>query len=136
MDKDGDGKITFLELLKEMFPMTPSKTLNDVYRQYYPEVVAKPSKYVPIRFDCRKLHHAICRKRLLAPDQVEELRALFCIYDTDGSGMIDMEELLEALPSVGYSESEFRSLFQTYDQDKNGFLDVEEFLSLMADVFQ
>jgi calmodulin len=72
----------------------------------------------------------------LAPDQIEELRALFCIYDTDGSGMIDMEELLEALPSVGYSESEFRSLFQTYDADKNGLLDVEEFLSLMADVFQ
>jgi Ca2+-binding EF-hand superfamily protein len=78
----------------------------------------------------------VCRKRLLAPDQVEELRALFCIYDTDGSGMIDMDELLEALPSVGYSTEEFRALFHTYDMDKNGLLDVEEFLSLMADVFQ
>ncbi len=78
----------------------------------------------------------VCRKRLLAPDQVEELRALFCIYDTDGSGMIDMDELLEALPSVGYSTDEFRTLFHTYDMDKNGLLDVEEFLSLMADVFQ
>ena len=76
------------------------------------------------------------RKRLLAPDQVEELRALFCIYDRDGSGMIDMDELLEALPSVGYSTEEFRALFHTYDMDKNGLLDVEEFLSLMADVFQ
>ena len=73
---------------------------------------------------------------MLAPDQVEELRALFCIYDTDGSGMIDMDELLEALPSVGYSTEEFRVLFHTYDMDKNGLLDVEEFLSLMADVFQ
>jgi Ca2+-binding EF-hand superfamily protein len=50
--------------------------------------------------------------------------------------MIDMDELLEALPSVGYSTEEFRALFHSYDTDKNGFLDVEEFLSLMADVFQ
>lgn len=73
---------------------------------------------------------------MLAPEQVEELRALFCIYDRDGSGMIDMEELLEALPSVGYDENDFRTLFNTYDIDKNGLLDVEEFLNLMADVFQ
>jgi Ca2+-binding EF-hand superfamily protein len=44
LDKDGDGKITFLELLKEMYPMTPSKQLNDVYRKFYPEAVAKISK--------------------------------------------------------------------------------------------
>ena len=50
--------------------------------------------------------------------------------------MIDMEELLEALPSVGYDEDDFRALFNTYDIDKNGLLDVEEFLNLMADVFQ
>jgi Ca2+-binding EF-hand superfamily protein len=79
---------------------------------------------------------SVCRKRQLAPDQVEELRALFCIYDRDGSGMIDMDELLEALPSVGYEEEDFRTLFNTYDIDKNGLLDCEEFLNLMADVFQ
>jgi hypothetical protein len=44
LDKDGDGRITFLELLKELFPMTPSKQLNDVYRKYYPEAVTKPAK--------------------------------------------------------------------------------------------
>jgi Ca2+-binding EF-hand superfamily protein len=44
LDKDGDGKITFLELLKELFPMTPSKQLNDVYRRFYPEAVTKPMK--------------------------------------------------------------------------------------------
>ena len=80
--------------------------------------------------------HIPCRKRLLATDQVEELRALFCIYDRDGSGMIDMDELLEALPSVGYSADDFQTLFSTYDVDKNGLLDVDEFLNLMADVFQ
>jgi calmodulin len=73
---------------------------------------------------------------VLAADQVEELRALFCIYDRDGSGMIDMEELLEALPSIGYSAEDFQTLFSTYDVDKNGLLDVDEFLNLMADVFQ
>jgi calmodulin len=72
----------------------------------------------------------------LAPDQVEELRALFSIYDRDGSGMIDMDELLEALPSVGYNAEDFEKLFQTYDKDKNGHLDVDEFLELMTDVFQ
>ena len=46
IDKDGDGRITFLELLKELFPMTPSKQLNDVYRKFYPEAVPKPIKYV------------------------------------------------------------------------------------------
>ena len=50
--------------------------------------------------------------------------------------MIDMEELLEALPSVGSSADDFQTLFSTYDVDKNGLLDVDEFLNLMADVFQ
>jgi Ca2+-binding EF-hand superfamily protein len=50
--------------------------------------------------------------------------------------MIDMDELLEALPSVGYSADDFQTLFSTYDVDKNGLLDVDEFLNLMADVFQ
>jgi hypothetical protein len=45
MDKDGDGKITFLELLKEMFPMTPSAQLNAIYRKFYPEAVAKATKF-------------------------------------------------------------------------------------------
>ena len=47
LDKDGDGKITFLELLKEMYPMTPSKRLNDIYRKYYPEAVPKGIKFTP-----------------------------------------------------------------------------------------
>jgi hypothetical protein len=46
IDRDGDGKITFLELLKELFPMTPSKQLNDIYRKFYPEAIAKPIKCV------------------------------------------------------------------------------------------
>jgi len=119
LDKDGDGKITFLELLKEMYPMTPSKRLNDIYRKYYPEAVPKGIK-----------------KRQLAPEQVEELKALFSIYDRDESGMIDQEELIEALPSVGYNADELKDLFVHYDVDKNGFLDVDEFLNLMSDVFQ
>jgi Ca2+-binding EF-hand superfamily protein len=72
----------------------------------------------------------------LAPEQVEELKALFSIYDRDESGMIDQEELIEALPSVGYNADELKDLFVHYDVDKNGFLDVDEFLNLMSDVFQ
>ena len=72
----------------------------------------------------------------MAPEQVEELKALFCIYDRDGSGMIDQEELLEALPSVGYNAEELKDLFVLYDRDRNGFLDIDEFLLLMTDVFQ
>ena len=50
--------------------------------------------------------------------------------------MIDQEELIEALPSVGYNADELKDLFVHYDVDKNGFLDVDEFLNLMSDVFQ
>jgi hypothetical protein len=46
MDKDGDGKVTFFELLKELFPMTPSKQLNDIYRKFYPEAAPKTIKYI------------------------------------------------------------------------------------------
>ncbi len=50
--------------------------------------------------------------------------------------MIDQEELLEALPSVGYNAEELKDLFVLYDRDSNGFLDIDEFLLLMTDVFQ
>ena len=37
--------------------------------------------------------------------QIAEIRSIFDLYDSDGSGSIDKEELIEAMSATGYPES-------------------------------
>ena len=74
------------------------------------------------------------RKMLLkATDTVE---SAFKKFDTDGSGMLEAEELFQVLAELGLdvTDEDFiayaRALMEDYDSDGNGELDLEEFRKL------
>ena len=82
---------------------------------------------------------------------LEDLRAAFNFFDTDGSGKIkkklqnlllnffyiyikgdiDYDELFEVIKNLGFSTEHFNEFIKTVDTDKNRQIDFEEFVELM-----
>jgi len=67
-------------------------------------------------------------------ERLAELRDVFNLFDEDGSGSLDAEELNFVLRSVGLapSESEVRRMIDEVDADGSGMIEWPEFLFLMS----
>ncbi|KDD75499.1 hypothetical protein H632_c654p0 [Helicosporidium sp. ATCC 50920] len=61
-------------------------------------------------------------------------REAFDLFDTDGSGTIDIRELKVAMRALGFEpkKEEIRKLMTDLDKDGSGVMDYEEFLSVMT----
>merc|ERR1712006_39040 len=67
-------------------------------------------------------------------DQVEEIKEAFDLFDTDGSGSIDVNELKVAMKALGMDakSEEIRKLINDIDSDGDGTIDFDEFLAMMT----
>ena len=70
----------------------------------------------------------------LTKTQVEAFREVFNLFDLNGGGTIDAEELERALHSVNImlTQAEIIDVLAVIDDDGNGEIDFEEFLNLMT----
>ncbi|KAK1747342.1 centrin-1 [Skeletonema marinoi] len=70
----------------------------------------------------------------LTDDQKAEIREAFDLFDTDGSGTIDIKELKVAMRALGFetSKDELRKLVAQVDKDGSGAVDFKEFLQMMT----
>lgn len=68
----------------------------------------------------------------------EYIRASFQMFDTDGNGSIDREELLRLLSGDEfkdlYSEDQLAAVIREVDQDGDGQIDYNEFFRMMKSV--
>lgn len=71
----------------------------------------------------------------LTERQIAECQDVFSMFDKDGDGTIDADELGLVMRSLGQdpSEAEVRMLIEVVDVDKNGTIEFEEFCAMMAD---
>ncbi|CAH2224289.1 calmodulin [Pelobates cultripes] len=70
----------------------------------------------------------------LTPEQIEEFKEAFSLYDKDGDGAITTKELDTVIRSLGQnpSEAELQDMFREIEHDGSGTIDFPEFLTLMA----
>jgi centrin-1 len=68
------------------------------------------------------------------PEQLEELREAFALFDTDGNGAIDGKELKAAMRALGFQikKAEVRKMIADIDKDESGTIDFQEFIDLMT----
>ncbi|GAB2269920.1 Calcium-dependent protein kinase 10 [Dionaea muscipula] len=68
----------------------------------------------------------------LSVDEVEIIRDMFSLMDTDGDGRVTYQELLAGLRKVGsqLGEPEIKLLMEVADVDGNGYLDYGEFVAV------
>ena len=66
-------------------------------------------------------------------DLVGELKAAFHIFDVDGNGTIEIEDIKFALELMGeqITEEEVKEILDMGDLDKNGSISFEEFMKLL-----
>lgn len=71
----------------------------------------------------------------LSKREIAECQDVFSMFDKDGDGTIDAEELHTVMRSLGQdpSEAEIKQLIETVDLDKNGTIEFEEFCTMIAD---
>ena len=66
----------------------------------------------------------------LIPEEINELKQAFALFDKDGSGSVDKDELMAALSKLGISNknSALNKIMDDLDADKSGTVEVEEFV--------
>lgn len=71
-------------------------------------------------------------------EKVKDLRKAFALFDRDGTGTIDREELEQCLNSVGIhpTPAEMDALYSSMDTDGDGKIDFAEFMDAMVGEFE
>lgn len=77
----------------------------------------------------------LVKKPTMSDRQLHDLRHAFNMFDSDGSGTIDKQELRSVLKAMGSrpGKEELDELMSQMDVDKSGTIDFEEFVAVMAD---
>ncbi len=67
------------------------------------------------------------------PSEAEELRQAFRVFDRNGDGFIEPEELRSAFLNLGerLSDGQLEEMIRAADKDGNGKIDYEEFIDMM-----
>merc|ERR1712107_400668 len=75
-----------------------------------------------------------CRTQKLTEEQVGQITQAFELFDTDGSGTIETQELKIAMRALGFEpkQEEIDKMVRDVDDDGSGSVDFPEFLDMMA----
>lgn len=70
----------------------------------------------------------------LSQEQIDEFKEAFKLFDRDGDGTVDVDELGTVMKSLGQepTEQEIRDMISEVDNDGSGSIEFPEFLQLMA----
>ncbi|XP_067386288.1 uncharacterized protein [Emydura macquarii macquarii] len=70
----------------------------------------------------------------LTEEQKQEIREAFDLFDTDGSGSIDVKELKVAMRALGFEpkKEEIRKMIVDIDKEGSGTIIFEDFLAMMT----
>ena len=95
-------------------------------------------KYVTVNGQTKRkkvIKKTIKKTKKLTHEQREEINNAFLLFDKDGSGTIDVNELKEALKALGVflKKDEVKEIMIKIDKDGSGTIDLKEFTSLMAE---
>ncbi|KAI8967427.1 putative calmodulin [Mycotypha africana] len=67
-------------------------------------------------------------------EQIDEIRESFNLFDKNGDGTIDINELSQVMRNLGQeaSDAEVKDMIKEVDADNNGTIDFQEFLTIMS----
>ncbi|KAF1345104.1 putative calmodulin [Delphinella strobiligena] len=126
-DKDGDGSISVEELGEVMRSLGLNPSNEDLQ-----DIVAEidVDNNGVIEFD---EFFAIMSRKVKTSDTDSELREAFRIFDRDGSGTINADELRDVMKALGedLSSAEIDEMIKEADKNGDGSIDYEEFVRIL-----
>ena len=83
----------------------------------------------------KKIKKLVKKQKELTPEQEEEIRSAFNLFDKDGSGNIDIYELRDAMKALGVylSKDKVKAMMKEVDKDGSGTVEYDEFRDLMKE---
>jgi len=123
-DKDGDGKLTNEEFGTVLRALGHNPTQAEI-RQIVKDLGGVSHVDFP-QFS------AVMQKRK-KPDLDDQIKQAFKVFDTKGSGQIDLAELRHVLVSVGerLAPEEVDTILKEADSDNDGKIDYSDFQRVM-----
>ena len=105
-------------------PITTREDKPEVRVIYYTDGNGKKRK---------KVQRLVRKKKELTRAEEEEIKTAFNMFDKDGSGNIDLQEMRDAMKALGVflSKDEVKAMMASVDTDGNGFVDYDEFRNLI-----
>jgi len=135
-DEDADGCVSDDDILNTLHRL-------GMRRVTHPQVTAMILAALPdvdpahivIRFN--GFVHLVAKERSAVGSvmsQISELREAFSMYDTDGSGALDADEIVEALAKLGVQKTteEADAMIATVDPEETGEIGFNQFVKLMV----
>ncbi|KAJ9529782.1 hypothetical protein QJQ45_014552 [Haematococcus lacustris] len=115
-DLNHDNELSFEELLAVMYPLANNKELGVMLKWATrgKAVSAADTAFYP------------------TAEELEELKAMFCLYDKDRNATLDLKELRAAASSCGFNAEEVENLFDAADIDKDKKISFDEFVQMMS----
>ena len=128
IDKDGDGKITFIELKTVMLSLGLLPTVEEVI-----EIIKEMDTDGNGVIDFTEFLTIMNRKTLFW-DGDEVIREAFRLFDKDGNGVISAAELHRVMKSLGenVTEDEVNEMIKEADLDGDGQINYQEFVTIMT----
>lgn len=148
-DKDGNGLVTIAELTKALekeknlshhelsafrtidINRDGVLTLDEYLRRLYPYANDREFKIMWewVNPAAKAGQHSTTWNP--SPEQLDEIRQIFKMYDSNGNGVIERQELVSLAERCGYHGQDVEDLFNSTDTDKNGTISFDEFVQLM-----
>eukprot|EP00756_Hemistasia_phaeocysticola_P044643 Hpha_TRINITY_DN18438_c0_g1::TRINITY_DN18438_c0_g1_i1::g.165351::m.165351 len=117
LDKNGDGEVTLLEYISAAFPsITREEILHciDCFSEFaYPDYVPPPE---------------------LSLEQIEEISAIFRVYDKNADGRLTLAELKGGLSKSAMC-IDVEKYFGEADHSADGALELPEFINMMTEYY-
>ena len=126
-DKNGDGTITVVELGTVMRNLGNNPTDSEL-QDMINEVDADGNGTLEFDEFCN-----LMARQMKETNQEEELKQRFKLFDKDGTGFVDREELRDVMQQLGekLSEEDIEEMIQDADKNGDGMIDYQEFVKYM-----
>ncbi|KAL4578476.1 hypothetical protein LXL04_014599 [Taraxacum kok-saghyz] len=128
LDKNGDGLVSPTEIQWLLDTIKLSSSVDELQ-----SLTGKTSLTFPEFLD---FYTITIEGKDTEKDSESDLFKAFEVFDRNRDGFICVEELQEALSSLGLwddkSDMDVKSMIKAYDANSDGFLDFQEFKKMMA----
>lgn len=114
-------EFTFHHFLQLAFPTAPAKAISKMFESV--RDTSEVSDEDTLQAAWRE------QMQLRAAEQIQWVKTMWPVWDSDGSGELDEKEFKAIVQSIGASINDAERFFTEIDTDTNGTISMQEFLN-------
>ncbi|CDW75685.1 ef hand family protein [Stylonychia lemnae] len=130
LDKDGDNKVSFEQLLYRTIPGMTNVHYK-IFQKWINDEIIKEQKCMVNYKDQNSQRYDTNHAKELNFTQIKDFLYIFTQLDKNNDGMLSLDEVKGAF-SGAFTPQQMEQYFQEYDKNNSRLLNIEEFLGMMS----